>query len=83
MPAQMGKRFEDAALGAQYMITKGGDGELSCVEAPAGEANALGKRYVDKATGITVLCTKAGSARVCCNGVPMELLAAKAMPSSD
>jgi hypothetical protein len=79
----MGKRFEDAAFGAQYMVTKGGEGELSCIEAAPGEANALGKRYTDEATGITVLCTKAGGARVCCNGVPMEPLAAKSLPSSD
>ena len=83
MPAEMGKRFECSDLGAEYMVTRGGDGDLSCVDAGDGEADRLGKRYQDPATGVTVLCIKAGRARVCCNGVPMELLAAKALPSSD
>ncbi len=83
MPAEMGKRFECPDLGAQYMVTRGGDGELSCVVAGEGEANLLGKRYQDAKTGVTVLCIRAGTSRVCCNGAPMELLAAKTLPSSD
>ena len=83
MPAEMGKRFECSDLGAEYMVTRGGDGDLSCVDAEDGEADKLGKRYQDAATGVTVLCIKAGHARVCCNGAPMGLLAAKALPSSD
>ncbi|MEX2599572.1 MAG: hypothetical protein WD533_07950 [Dehalococcoidia bacterium] len=83
MPAEMGKRFECPELGGQYMITKGGPGELSCVEAPEGEADQLGKRYQDTDTGVMVLCTKPGGGRICCNGKPMEMLAAKNLPSSD
>lgn len=83
MPAQMGQRFECPDTGAQYMITKGGDGELSCVEAVEGEADQLGKRYQDEATGITALCTKAAQGRICCNGQPMALMVAKSLPSSD
>ena len=83
MPAQTGKRFECAELGAQYMITKGGDGELSCAAAADGDADQLGKRYQDEATGVMVLCTKAGSARIQCDGRPMTMLAPKTLPSSD
>ena len=83
MPAEMGKRFECPDLGAQYMVTRGGDGELSCVAAGEGEANLLGKRYQDAKTSVTVLCIRAGTSRVCCDGAPMELLAAKTLPSSD
>lgn len=83
VPVEMGGRFECADTGAQYVITKGGDGQLSCVAAGDGEADQLGKRYQDSATGITVLCTKSAATRVCCNGNPMELMAAKTLPSSD
>ena len=83
MPAETGKRFECAAHGAQYMITRGGEGELSCAEAADGEADQLGKRYQDEATGVMVLCTKAGAARIHCTGEPMRMLARKTLPSSD
>ena len=83
MQAEMGKRFECAELSAQYMITRGGEGELSCAEAAQGEADQLGKRYQDAASGVTVLCIRAGRSRVCLSGTPMERLAAKTLPSSD
>ena len=83
MPAEMGKRFACPDLGAQYMVTRSGDGELSCVAAAEGEADLLGKRYQDAKTGVTVLCIRAASSRVCCDGAPMALLAAKTLPSSD
>ncbi|MCH7608699.1 MAG: hypothetical protein IIC94_09080 [Chloroflexi bacterium] len=83
MPAETGKRFECPEAGAQYMVTRGGDGELSCVAAPEDEADRLGKRYQDAKTGVTVLCIRAGGSRVCYDGAPMELLAAKTLPSSD
>jgi hypothetical protein len=79
----MGTRFECAETGNQYMVTKGGDVDLSCVPAVSDEPNKLGKRYQDEATGVTVLCVKAGTGRVCCNGVPMAELAQKKLPSSD
>ncbi|MEX2431434.1 MAG: hypothetical protein WD645_05890 [Dehalococcoidia bacterium] len=81
--AEMGKRFECPDLGGQYMITKGGAGELSCVEAPDGQADQLGKRYEDPETGVMVLCTKAGHGHIYCNGKPMQMLAPKTLPSSD
>ena len=83
MTATMGKRFECADVGAQYMVTKGGDGDLSCVADAGGEPNQLGKRYQDEATGVTVLCIKPGAGRICCNGMPMAELAQKKLPSSD
>ena len=83
MAAETGKRLECAELGAQYMITKGGDAELSCLPAADGESDQLGKRYQDETTGIMVLCTKAGSSRIHCDGRPMAMLAARKLPSSD
>ena len=79
----MGKRFVCEELGAQYMVTKAGPGDLSCAPAEAGAANQLGKRYRCAACGATVLCTKASATAACCDGVPMPLLAAKSLPSSD
>ncbi len=83
MPSQMGKRFECAEHGAQYMVTKAGSGDLSCADAGDAGASQLGKRYSCGVCGATLLCTKAGTGVICCDGVPMELLAAKALPSSD
>jgi hypothetical protein len=79
----MGKRFECAELGTQYMVTKAGPGEFSCVPAGDGQASKLGKRYQCASCDATVLCTKAGTAIVHCDGVPMAILAAKSLPSSD
>ena len=81
--ATMGKRFECPEWGGQYMVTKGGDGELSCDDTAGAEPNLLGKRYLDQATDVTVLCIKAGKGRICCNGVPMTEMAQKKLPSSD
>ena len=79
----MGQRFECKETGAQYMVTKAGAGDLTCVAAVDGGPNALGKRYTCGTCGATVLCIKAGTGVVTCDGAPMGLLAAKALPSSD
>lgn len=65
------------------MVTKAGIGDISCVDAGVNGPNQLGKRYQCSVCEATLLCTKAGTAEICCDGVPMELLAAKALPSSD
>ena len=65
------------------MVTKAGSGDLACVPAGEGGPNQLGKRYTCGTCGATLLCVKAGSGVVTCDGAPMELLAAKALPSSD
>ena len=83
MSSTMGQRFECKDTGAQYMVTKAGAGDLACVAAGGGGPNLLGKRYACGTCGATVLCIKAGAGVVTCDGAPMELLAAKALPSSD
>jgi hypothetical protein len=83
MPSEMGKRFACDDLGAQYMVTKTGSGDLSCIAAGDTKATLLGKRYQCADCEATVLCTKAAAAVICCDGVPMTLLAAKSLPSSD
>ena len=83
MPSTMGKRFECADTGAQYMVTKAGSGHLTCTGVGEAGANQLGKRYTCGVCGATVLCTKPGTGVVCCDDAPMDILAAKALPSSD
>ena len=79
----MGKRFACEDSEAQYMVTKAGAGDLSCVPAVDGDASALGKRYQCADCGATVLCTKAAAVAIVCDGAPMAILAAKSLPSSD
>ena len=83
MPSQTGSRFECSELGSQYMITKGGNAELSCKPAEQGQADQLGKRYIDNETGIMVLCTKSGQSNIYCNNRQMEIVAQRSLPSSD
>jgi hypothetical protein len=46
-------------------------------------ANQLGKRFKCEVCGTETLCAKGGSGTVECCGKPMQLKAAKALPSSD
>lgn len=43
----------------------------------------IGKRYVDNQTGAELLCTRSGFGALQIDGRPLELKAAKALPSSD
>jgi hypothetical protein len=65
------------------MVTKAGAGDVSCANSGTDGPNLLGKRYKCAACEATLLCTKAGTGVICCDGVPMDILAAKALPSSD
>jgi hypothetical protein len=47
------------------------------------DANKAGKRYTCQTCGTQVMCTKGGEGRMSCHGQPMELHAAKPLPSSD
>ena len=43
----------------------------------------LGKRYKDEATGIELLVIKPGNCNLKVNGVDMELMQPKVLPSAD
>jgi predicted metal-binding protein len=45
--------------------------------------NQVGKRYRCEACATEIMCVKSGSGRFHCHAVPMELLTAKPLPSSD
>lgn len=43
----------------------------------------IGKRYVHAASGLEVLCTRGGNGELAADGVSLERLEAKPLPSSD
>jgi len=51
----------------------------------AGENNGtlVGKRYTDEAESMEFLCTRGGDGSVSVNGTPLDVKAAKKLPSSD
>ncbi len=97
--AQTGKRYVVPGGVAEFIVTKGGAGELRCgdaamqmrgsEDAPAAvdttgmEAVQLGKRYKDEETGIEVLVVKPGPCALNVDGRVMELLQPKVLPSAD
>jgi len=52
---------------------------------PSGENNGtlVGKRYTDEAETMEFLCTRGGDGTVSVNGTPLDIKAAKKLPSSD
>lgn len=97
--AQTGKRYFVPGGVAEFIVTKGGAGELRCgaaamqmrgaedagatVDTSGMDAEALGKRYKDESTGVEVLVVKAGPCTVNVDGRAMELLQPKVLPSAD
>ena len=45
--------------------------------------SVLGKRYADADLGLELICTQAGEGSLSADGQPVELKAAKPLPSSD
>jgi len=74
---------------SQLEITCGGApmqiGDPAELGAPSGENNGtlVGKRYTDEAETMEFLCTRGGDGSVSVNGTPLDIKAAKKLPSSD
>lgn len=99
MQVKPGMKLHSTVCDAVFMLIKGaGDLDLACggvalsAQAPASleaidEAfaggTATGKRYQDPAETVELLCVKAGKGTPTLGGVPLEIKAAKALPSSD
>jgi hypothetical protein len=97
--AQTGKRYVVPGGVAEFIVTKGGAGELRCgdaamqmrgaedasvkVDTTGMDAVQLGKRYKDEETGIEVLVVKPGPCALNVDGRAMELLQPKVLPSAD
>ena len=80
------------AAGAEVRLECGSDpmGPPGVVPggAPGGHVAAvaevqIGKRYADPDSQVEVLCTKAGAGSLSLGQVPLQQVAAKALPSSD
>ena len=98
MAASVGKRYV-APSGAEVIVTKGGQGELSDGEVAlilkdqsAGATDAsgrsepliqLGKRYRSPDGEVELLVIKAGVCDLRYNGAEMEVLQPKILPSAD
>ena len=97
--AQTGKRYVVPGGVAEFIVTKGGGGELRCgdaamqmrgaedasvtVDTSGMESVQLGKRYKDEQTGIELLVIKPGNCDLSAGGRPMELMQPKVLPSAD
>ena len=98
MAASVGKRYV-APSGAEVIVTKGGNGDLSDGEVALvlkDQANGatdssgrsepliqLGKRYRSPDGEVELLVIKAGVCDLRYNGAPMEVLQPKILPSAD
>ncbi len=90
MANQVGKRYQCSKCNSEMIVTKAGEGALSCCGAPMQQkdcggdvANQLGKRFQCENCGTEVLCIKPGEGEVECCGVAMQLQQPKVLPSAD
>lgn len=89
MSAQTGKRYTCPKCNSEFIVTKGGEGELKCGDTPlelkkqVNMAVQLGKRYKDEETGIEVLVIKPGDCDLKIDDRDMELMQPKVLPSAD
>tara|TARA_B100000073_G_scaffold223053_1_gene185793 strand:+ start:4660 stop:4956 length:297 start_codon:yes stop_codon:yes gene_type:complete len=98
MELKVGSRLKCKKTSAEFMIVKPGEGILTNADEELilssaentteqetnieGPGNVLGKRYESK-SGIIVLCTKPGAGIIHCDGIPMNEVKPKRLPSSD
>lgn len=94
-----GTRLASAVCDTEVMVVRGAEVDLACGGSPMVEAGGhrpgggptegldagteLGKRYVHEASGLQLLCVKPGTGTLTVDGVPLQLMAAKQLPSSD
>lgn len=99
MQLKAGSKLHSVVCDTDVMVIKGsGDVALTCGGAEmaaarsgaAGELDAafaggtaMGKRYQSADGSVELLCIKPGKGTLAIDGVPLEIKAAKALPSSD
>lgn len=70
--------------GGQPMVPAGAAAAAEATgPVPPGPGTAVGKRYALDETGLELLCVKAGAGTLSVAGRPVEVRAAKLLPSSD
>lgn len=93
---RVGARFYSTTSSVEVIVVRAAAIELQCggvamSSAPTGatdsteatDALQLGKRYVDDVSGLVLMCTKSGAGPVTADGRPVQIVAAKPLPSSD
>ena len=99
MQLKAGTKLHSAVCDTDVMVIKGsGDVALTCGGAPMTTARTgspgeidpafaggttMGKRYQTGDGSVELLCIKPGKGGLAVDGVPLEIKAAKALPSSD
>ena len=90
MANQVGKRYSAGKCNSEMIVTKGGDGALSCCGQPMQQKsreptmpNQLGKRFQCETCGTEVLCIKPGDGASSATASPMQLQQPKVLPSAD
>lgn len=94
-----GTRWVSVVCDTEVMVVRGAEVALSCGGSPMVEAggerglgdlapgldggSVLGKRYADAASGLQLLCVKAGAGSIAADGVVLDQVASKQLPSSD
>jgi len=74
---------EDVALTCGGTPMAGADGAHGELSEPEDGGTLVGKRYEHPASGLELLCTKGGAGRLRVDDVPLDVKAAKNLPSSD
>jgi hypothetical protein len=82
MPNKLGAKFTCETCGSQFLITRPGDGSLTC-EHDGESRNKLGKRLACPNCRTEALCSGPGEGVVHCCSVPMNEKAPKQLPSAD
>lgn len=99
MQIKAGTKLHSAVCDTDVMVIKGsGDVALTCggrdmatarlaaigePDAALAGGTAMGKRYQSADASVELLCIKPGKGTLAIDGVPLEVKAAKALPSSD
>jgi len=99
MQIKAGTKLHSAVCDTDVMVIKGsGDVALTCggrdmvtarstavgePDAAFAGGTAMGKRYQNADGSVELLCIKPGKGTLAIDGVPLEVKAAKALPSSD
>jgi hypothetical protein len=74
----------DLRCGGHPMVAAGDDAPTGAsVEGGFDKGTLLGKRYVDESGELEILATKAGESSLSVGDEPLEVKAAKPLPSSD
>ena len=96
MANQVGKRYVCKKCGAEFIVTRGGNGTVHCCGQPMELKkqtfgiywrqqimSQLGKRYRCSVCGTEILCTKAGEDNPVCCDKEMEVQDPRPLPSSN